>query len=250
MPSSTENRELKNGKRYQTSIERTTSDDGSTKENAIWISSKNVEGELPEIQKLTQEAVNEQIRGFIAPLTHQLEELTRLVQAMTTTRHPNHYPRTEFGTTSGTATPQFDMVTGVHRTWHRRRSMTSPDSDDETTYREYDRRFRPPTPPEMTAPYEHLPDAITTLPSRIHPNNPRLLQMQVPTFRGMKHNFCEFEHLQKVNLRPMNRRLAEEAKLLHFQSLFREEAIELYQSLTITTETKLNDELRIYKRWP
>ena len=87
------------------------SDHGSTDENAIGISSENAEGEVSEIQPLTQEAVNEQIRGFIAPVTRQLEELTRVVQGMTTTRHPNHYPRTEFGTTSGTAISQSDNRT-------------------------------------------------------------------------------------------------------------------------------------------
>ena len=95
-------RELTNGKRYGTSIERIMGDHGSTEENAPGISSENAEGDSSEIQTLPQEAFNEQIRGLIAPLTHQLEELTRLVQGMTTTQHPNHYPRTEFGTTSGT----------------------------------------------------------------------------------------------------------------------------------------------------
>ena len=83
-------------------------DHGSTEENTAGILSKNVEGEVSEIQTLTQKAVNKKIRGFIAPLTRQLKELTRLVQGMTNTRHPNHYPRTEFGTTSSTAMPQSD----------------------------------------------------------------------------------------------------------------------------------------------
>ena len=103
-------RELRNGKRHQTSDERIMSHHGSTEESATRSSSENVEGEIPEFQTLTQEAVNEQIRGFIAPLTRQLEELTRLVQAMTTSRHPNSYPRTELGTTSGTAMPQSDTT--------------------------------------------------------------------------------------------------------------------------------------------
>ena len=89
MPNSTEYRELRNGNRYQRSIERTMSDHGSTEENTSGISSENVGREVFEIQTLTQEAANEQIRGFIAPLTRQLEKLTRLVQEMTTTRHPN-----------------------------------------------------------------------------------------------------------------------------------------------------------------
>ena len=105
---STDHRELRNGKRYRTSDEREMSHHGSTEEIANRSSSEDVEGQIPDIQTLTQEAVNEQIRGFIAPLTHQLEELTRLVQGMTTSRHPNSHPRTELGTISGTAMPQSD----------------------------------------------------------------------------------------------------------------------------------------------
>ena len=93
MLNSTEYRELRNGKRYQTSIERTMRNHRSTEEIANGSSSENVEGEVSEFQTLTQEAVSEQIRGFIAPLTRQLEELTRLVQGMTTSRHPNAYPQ-------------------------------------------------------------------------------------------------------------------------------------------------------------
>ena len=55
---------------------------GSTEKIANRISSKNVE-EVPESQTLTQVAVNEQIGGFIAALTCQLEEWTRLVKGMT-----------------------------------------------------------------------------------------------------------------------------------------------------------------------
>ena len=52
---------------------------GSREEKVTRKLSENVEGELSEFQTLTQEAVNEQIKGFVAPLTCQLEELTRLV---------------------------------------------------------------------------------------------------------------------------------------------------------------------------
>ena len=103
---STDYKELRNGKRYQTSDEREMSNHGSTEETANRSSSENVDGEIPQIQTLTQDAVNEQIRGFIAPLTRQLEELTRLVRGMSTSRHPNSYPRTELGTTSGMAMSQ------------------------------------------------------------------------------------------------------------------------------------------------
>ena len=77
-------RELRNGKRYQTSIERTMSNHGGSEEITNRTSSKNVVGEVPGFQTLTQEAVNEQIRGFIAPLTRQVQDLARPVQGMTT----------------------------------------------------------------------------------------------------------------------------------------------------------------------
>ena len=102
--------ELRNGKHYQTSKERILSHYGSTEEIANRSSSENVEGELPEFQTLTKEAFNEQTRRFFAPLTRQLEELSRLVQRTTTSRYPNSYARTELGTTSGTAMPQFDSI--------------------------------------------------------------------------------------------------------------------------------------------
>ena len=71
---STNYRELRNGKRNQTSNDRIMSLHGSTEEIANRNSLENVKGEIPEIQTLTQEAVNEQIGGFIALLNRQLEE--------------------------------------------------------------------------------------------------------------------------------------------------------------------------------
>ena len=93
------------------------SNHGGTEEITNRSSWEIVRGENPEFQTLTQDAFNEQnIRGFIAFLFHQPEELTRLVQGMTTVMHSNSCPKIELGTTSGTAMPQSEMVTGVHRT--------------------------------------------------------------------------------------------------------------------------------------
>ena len=108
MLQSTHYRELGNEKRYPTSNELEMSHHGSTEEIANRSSSENVDGENPEIQTVTQAAVDEQIRGFIARLTRQLEVLTRLVQEMSTSKYPNSYPRTEPGITSGTGMPQSD----------------------------------------------------------------------------------------------------------------------------------------------
>ena len=76
---STDYKELRKGKFNKTSAEPKISHYGSTEELVNRSSSENVERASLEFQTLTQEAVNEQIRGFIAPLTRQLE-LTRLVQ--------------------------------------------------------------------------------------------------------------------------------------------------------------------------
>ena len=108
------------------SIERTRSNHGSTEEIANKSWSENVEGEFPELQTLTQETINEQIRGFIAPQTRQLEALSRLAQGMATSGHPNSNPRTEFGTTSGTAMPHSDnhcrTEAWLYQKWHQAQS--------------------------------------------------------------------------------------------------------------------------------
>ena len=101
-------RELRNGKRYNTNPRHTMSESGSIGKNAAGNSSKIIEGEVPEIHTLTQEEVNEQIKGFNAPLTRQLEELTWLVQGMVTIPHPSHYPRAEYSTTYGIDAHQSD----------------------------------------------------------------------------------------------------------------------------------------------
>ena len=54
---------------------------------------------------------NEAIKGFISPLTRQLEELTRVVKGMVTTAHPNLCPNTDYSTISGTAVHQPDAKT-------------------------------------------------------------------------------------------------------------------------------------------
>ena len=108
MLQSTDYREGRNGKRYQTADERIMSNHGSTEETGNRSSSEKIEGDVPEIQTLTQEAANELIRGFITLLNRKLEVLTRLVQGMTTSRHPNSYPTTELGTTSVTTIPHSD----------------------------------------------------------------------------------------------------------------------------------------------
>ena len=77
MLNSTDYRKLRNDKRYQSSTERTLNNNGTTEEIANRSSKENVDQQVPEFRTLTQEAVNEHVRGFIAHLARQLEELAR-----------------------------------------------------------------------------------------------------------------------------------------------------------------------------
>ena len=110
MLQSNDYRELRKRKRYQASIERKMCNHGSTEEISNKSSSAKVERETRDFQTLTQEAVNEQNRWLIVPPTRQLEELTRLVQGTSISRHPKSYLKTELGTTSGTAMLHSDTV--------------------------------------------------------------------------------------------------------------------------------------------
>ena len=61
------------------------------------------ENEDSEMRALTQEEIDEQIKSFIAPLTRQLEDLTRLVSGMTIASHLDYYERA--GTSASYSAP-------------------------------------------------------------------------------------------------------------------------------------------------
>ena len=68
--------ELRNGKRYNTAKTTTFSENNSSK-GCLTLNSHEInDNEGPEICLLTQNEVNEQIKGFIAPDTRQLDDLT------------------------------------------------------------------------------------------------------------------------------------------------------------------------------
>ena len=78
--------------------------------------------------------------------------------------------------------------------------------------------------------------------------HPKILQTQVPLFKGNRDKYNEFEHLLLNHLRPHAHKLTEEQKLNYFQSLLRDDTIEFWQTLTITTETTLRDILTAFKK--
>ena len=60
-------RELRIGKRHKTNTDYEKSEHGGTEDNRVSNLSENAEEEVPKLRVLTQEAVNEEIKGFIAP---------------------------------------------------------------------------------------------------------------------------------------------------------------------------------------
>ena len=61
---------------------------------------------------LTQEEVDEQIKNKINPLTRQLEDLTRLIEGMSTAHRQNFSSRASTSANSSVASPSRNMVTG------------------------------------------------------------------------------------------------------------------------------------------
>ena len=61
----------------------------------------------------------------------------------------------------------------------------------------------------------------------------------MPLFHGNREKLNEFEHLLSNHLHLHLNNITEEQKLNYFQSLLRDEAIEFWQILGITTETTL-----------
>ena len=63
-----------------------------------------------EARILTQEEVDEHIKIFIAPVTRQLEDLTRLIQVSSTAHRPNLFRRTGIRVSFSAAGPSPDNL--------------------------------------------------------------------------------------------------------------------------------------------
>ena len=84
------------------------SENGSIENNGIGNPSENTGEEIPDVCVLTQEAVNGQMKGFIAPLIRQLDELFGLVEGIMTTPYLSHSPRADYSAISGAVVHQLD----------------------------------------------------------------------------------------------------------------------------------------------
>ena len=118
------------------------------------------------------------------------------------------------------------MVTGVARTTTRGQQPTADaETDGETSYRNHSRRSNSSWAPELVEQYNHIQDAITTLPSsiQVHNANKTMLHKKVSTFNNNKDVPTEIEHPLKHHSRLCSKKITEQND---FQSLLREEFIE------------------------
>ena len=160
--------------------------------------------------------MNEGTKKFTAPSNVSKKNSLGWFRGMVKTPNPSHSLRPHYSVISVAAVFQPDMLTGSTQTMNRRQQlMSGSDPNNETSHKEFDKRFQQSTTPETGKPYKHSLDAIATLSSGIQMRNARVLQKLVPTFSGMQDTFSEFEHLLRNYLRSMGNRLTE-VIILHY----------------------------------
>ena len=130
-----------------------------------------------------------------------------------------------------------NMVTGVNRTHRNHRNQFHDD--------EYDEDYE--DAPSNTTEFALL-NAIQDLPRKLQKTNTKLLQTHVSNFRGTKDKYNEFEHLLLNHFRPIANKITEEDKIHFFQSLLRDEAIDFWQTITISSTTTLQDVLQLFRK--
>ena len=173
-------------------------------------------------------------------MNRQISELTNLVLMLSEkissndTLPSNHREGNILNTMSNEHGASSDMVTGVSKTNH----LPNPPRQSISQY------CQPPANQfdDIVTEIHHLRDTMTDT-----VQHPKILQTQVPLFRGNRENHNEFEHLLLNHLRPHQHKLSEEQKLTYFQSLLRDDAIEFWQSLKMTNQTTLAQVLRYFK---
>ena len=170
-------------------------------------------------------------------MNKQTSDLTGLVLALTEKLSSNVGEGNNQSTASDKTCARSDMVTGVSPTNY----LANPHSTHQST-------SRYPQPPahqidDIVTEIHHLRDTMTDT-----VQHPKILQTQVPLFRGNREKYNEFEHLLLNHLRPQQHKLSEEQKLTYFQSPLRDDAIEFWQSLKMTNQTTLAQVLRYFKK--
>ena len=168
-------------------------------------------------------------------MNKQISDLTGLLLASTEKLSSNSGEGNNQSTASDKTCSRSDMVTGVSTT----NPLPNPPRQSTSQY--------PPPPAhqfdDIVTEIHHLRDTMTDT-----VQHPKILQTQLPLFRGNREKVNEFEHLLLNHLLPHQHKLSEEQKLTYFQSLLRDDAIEFWQSLKMTNQTTLAQVLRYFKK--
>ena len=148
-------------------------------------------------------------------MNRQIGELTDLVLALTQQIFSN--PREGNGLNAVTTSThsRSDMVTGVPNPQSSGSGTIPPNGT--------------PSSDDVCAP--QLTDVITEihhLRNSMDTHQPKVLQTQVPLFKGVREKYNEFEHLLLNHLRTHAHKLTEEQKLNYFQSLLRDDDFEFW----------------------
>ena len=186
-----------------------------------------------------QEREHERVRTEhrLNEMNRQIMELTSLVRSIAEQNTSQRREGNDVMPTASLPATRSDMVTGVPR-------LVPPPPNSNP----------PRRTPSTTPPQPELGDVLTEIHQHLRSSmtdgvlQPKILQTQVPLFKGNREKYNEFEHLLLNHLRPHMNRLTEEQKLNYFQSLLRDEAIEFWQTLQITTMTTLTEILQAFKK--
>ena len=180
-------------------------------------------------------------------MNKQISELTNIVLALTEKISSPTIECSGLNTVINTSVARSDMVTGVSTNPNPTPNIQQPRRNLPTPATHQNRDRAPLTnEPQMDDVLTEIHNLRTTMTDGVI--QPKILQTQVPLFRGNREKYNEFEHLLKNHLRPHMNKLTEEQKLNYFQSLLRDEAIEFWQTLKITTETTLQDVLQAFTK--
>ena len=174
-------------------------------------------------------------------MNKQISELTNLVLALTEKISSNdkisssNREGNDLNTVSIGHETRSDMVTGAPTTNH----LPNPLHQSTSQYLQpFAHQFD-----DIVTEIHHLKETMTDT-----VQHPKILQTQVPLFRGNREKYIAFERLLLNHLRPHQPKLSEEPKLTYFQGLLRDDAIEFWQSLKMTNQTTLAQVLRYFKK--
>ena len=180
-------------------------------------------------------------------MNRQISASTSIVMALTEKISSSTSECNGLNTVNNPNVTRSDMVTGVSTNSIPTPNLQQPRRTLPTPATNQIRNCAPSTnDPQMDDVMTEIHNLRTTMTDGVI--QPKILQTQVPLFRGNRDKYNEFEHLLKNHLRPHMNKLTEEQKLNYFQSLLRDEAIEFWQTLKITTETTLHNVLQAFNK--